>query len=60
MSFSPLDGLPMGTRCGRPDATGVLNLMERQGRGAGDVGPLLSGESGLVGVSGVSSDMREP
>ena len=60
VSFSPLGGLPMGTRCGRPDAPGVLYLMERQGRSAGDVGRLLSGESGLLGVSGESSDMREP
>lgn len=58
MSFSPLDGLPMGTRCGRLDAAVVLHLI-RQGRSADDVERLLFRESGLLGLSGVSSDMRE-
>ena len=58
MSFSPLDGLPMGTRCGRLDPAVVLHLI-RQGRGVDDVERLLFRESGLLGLSGVSSDMRE-
>ena len=59
MSFSPLDGLPMGTRCGRLDAAVVLHLIRQQGRSAADVSRLLFRESGLLGLSGVSSDMRE-
>jgi acetate kinase len=59
MGFSPLDGLPMGTRCGRLDAAVVLHLLQQHGRSAEDVGRLLYRESGLLGLSGLSSDMRE-
>lgn len=59
MSFSPLDGLPMGTRCGRLDAAVVLHLIQQHGRSADEVSRLLFRESGLLGLSGVSSDMRE-
>ena len=59
MSFSPLDGLPMGTRCGRLDAAAVLHLIGQQGRSVDAVAHLLYRESGLLGLSGVSSDMRE-
>jgi acetate kinase len=59
MSFSPLDGLPMGTRCGRLDAAVVLHLIQQKGRSADDVTKLLFRESGLLGLSGLSSDMRE-
>ena len=59
MSFSPLDGLPMGTRCGRLDPAVVLHLIQQQGRSADEVARLLFRESGLRGLSGVSSDMRE-
>jgi acetate kinase len=59
MSFSPLDGLPMGTRCGRLDPAVVLHLLQQQGRSADEVSRLLHRESGLLGLSGLSSDMRE-
>ena len=59
MSFSPLDGLPMGTRCGRLDPAVVLHLLQQQGRSADAVSQLLHRESGLLGLSGLSSDMRE-
>ena len=59
MSFSPLDGLTMGTRCGRLDAAVVLYLMRSRGMSTGEVEKLLFRESGLLGLSGVSSDMRE-
>ncbi len=59
MSFSPLDGLPMGTRSGRIDAAVVLHLVQREGWPAERVERLLVRESGLLGLSGVSSDMRE-
>ena len=58
MSFSPLDGLPMGTRCGRLDAAVVLHLLQHHHRSADDISQLLNRESGLLGLSGVSSDMR--
>ena len=58
MSFSPLDGLPMGTRCGRLDAAVVLHLMRQCGMDAGQVETLLFRQSGLLGLSGLSSDMR--
>ena len=59
MSFSPLDGLPMGTRCGRLDPAVVLHLLQQQGLSADGVSRLLHRESGLLGLSGLSSDMRE-
>lgn len=59
MSFSPLDGLTMGTRCGHLDAAAVLYLMRSRGMSADDVEKLLFRESGLLGLSGMSSDMRE-
>ena len=58
MSFSPLDGLPMGTRCGRLDAAVVLHLIQQQGQSPEQVAQLLFRGSGLLGLSGVSSDMR--
>jgi acetate kinase len=59
MSFSPLDGLTMGTRCGRIDAAAVLQLLQREGWSAARVSQLLHREAGLLGLSGLSSDMRE-
>ncbi len=58
MSFSPLDGLPSGTRCGRIDPAVVLHLITREGLSAAEVERLLSRESGWLGLSGLSSDMR--
>ncbi len=58
MGFTALDGLPMGTRCGSLDPGVVLHLLEARGLDAPAVTQLLYHESGLLGVSGVSSDMR--
>jgi acetate kinase len=58
MSFSPLDGLTMGTRCGRLDAAVVLHLIDHHGMGTAAVSTLLHKESGLLGLSGLSADMR--
>ncbi len=58
MGFTALDGLPMGTRCGAIDP-GVLLHFLRHGMDAAALERLLYEESGLLGVSGVSSDMRE-
>lgn len=59
MGFSTLDGLPMGTRCGQIDPGVLLYLMEARGLGAAQIGDLLYRQSGLLGLSGVSNDMRE-
>jgi acetate kinase len=58
MSFSPLDGLTMGTRCGQLDAAVVLYLLQARGMTAEQITTLLYRQSGLLGLSGVSADMR--
>ncbi len=58
MGFTALDGLPMGTRCGNLDPGVVLYLMDELRMDAQAVEKLLYQQSGLLGVSGVSSDMR--
>ncbi|KQW91811.1 acetate kinase [Massilia sp. Root418] len=58
MGFTAIDGLPMGTRCGSVDPGVVLYLMDELQMGQGDIQRLLYQQSGLLGVSGISSDMR--
>jgi acetate kinase len=58
MGFTALDGLPMGTRCGSLDPGVLLYLMDRHGLDARALEGILYRESGLLGVSEVSSDMR--
>ncbi|OOE89401.1 acetate/propionate family kinase [Salinivibrio sharmensis] len=58
MGFTALEGLPMGTRSGAIDAGLVLHLIAQEGMTADDVSTLLYKESGLLGLSGISSDMR--
>ena len=58
MGFTPLDGLVMATRCGSIDPGAVLQLILREGLPAAAVERLLARESGLLGVSGQSGDMR--
>ncbi len=58
MGFSTLDGLLMATRCGALDPGVVLYLIEERGMSAREVSDLLYNRSGLLGVSGVSGDMR--
>ncbi len=59
MGFTPAEGLIMGTRCGNVDA-GVLAFLERtDGLTASQSEEMLNKKSGLLGLSGVSSDMRE-
>jgi acetate kinase len=58
MGFTALDGLMMGTRCGSIDPGAVLHLQTQMGMSAADVETLLYNQSGLLGVSGLSSDMR--
>ena len=59
MGLTPLEGLMMGTRSGDIDGGAVTFIMEKEGLNATGISNLLNKKSGLVGVSGVSSDMRE-
>jgi acetate kinase len=59
MSFSALDGLPMGTRCGVLDAGVILFLLREEGMGVAELESLLYKRSGLLGLSGVSNDLRD-
>jgi acetate kinase len=59
MGFTPLEGLLMGTRSGDIDPAIVLYIMGKEGLTMAEVNALLNKHSGLVGISGVSSDMRE-
>ncbi|MEQ6887381.1 acetate/propionate family kinase [Halomonas sp. CS7] len=58
MGFTALDGLPMGTRCGSLDPGLVLYLLGEEGMSVDEVNDLLYSGSGLLGVSGISGDMR--
>ncbi len=58
LGFSTIDGLLMGTRCGNLDPGVVLHLMETKGYTVKDMTRILYKESGLLGVSGISQDMR--
>jgi acetate kinase len=58
MGLTPLDGLVMGTRCGTIDPGVLLYLQQDQGLSVAELQHLLYQESGLLGVSGISADMR--
>ncbi len=58
MGFTALDGLPMSERCGSLDPGVVLYLIEQKGMSASEVTDILYHASGLLGVSGLSGDMR--
>lgn len=58
MGFTALDGLVMGTRCGALDPGVILYLMEEAGMDAAAISDLLYNRAGLLGVSGISGDMR--
>ncbi|HKA41355.1 MAG TPA: acetate/propionate family kinase [Burkholderiales bacterium] len=59
MGFTAVDGLPMGTRCGALDPGVLLYLMDERRMDARAIEKLIYNESGLLGVSGISSDMRK-
>src|SRR5262245_13034455 len=59
MGFTAVDGLPMGTRCGALDPGVLLYLMDERRMDARAIEKLLYNQSGLLGVSGISSDMRK-
>jgi len=58
LGFSTIDGLLMGTRCGNLDPGVILHLMETKKLSVKDMTTMLYKESGLLGVSGISQDMR--
>jgi acetate kinase len=58
MGFTAVDGLMMGTRCGALDPGVLLYLMDSEGMDARAIEDLIYRQSGLLGVSGISSDMR--
>ena len=58
MGFTAVDGLPMGTRCGAIDPGVMLYLMDELKMDARAIETLIYQQSGLLGVSGLSSDMR--
>lgn len=58
MGFSALDGLPMGTRCGQIDPGVLIYMMDQKGMSAKEITSVLYKESGLLGLSGISHDMR--
>lgn len=58
MGFTALDGLPMSRRCGNLDPGVILYLMQEKGMTADAISHLLYHDSGLLGVSGLSDDMR--
>ena len=59
MGFSPVDGLVMGTRCGNVDPSAVTFIGEKEQMSYAEVNNMLNKQSGVFGVSGVSSDMRD-
>lgn len=59
MGFTPLEGLLMGTRSGDLDPAVILHIMGREELSLHEANTLLNKHSGLIGISGVSSDMRE-
>jgi len=58
MSFTPLDGIPMASRCGALDPGVLLHLLREEGMSPAQLDELLHHRSGLLGVSGLSGDVR--
>jgi acetate kinase len=58
MGFTAVEGLPMGTRCGALDPGVILYLLDQRAMDARAIEKLIYNQSGLLGVSGISSDMR--
>ena len=59
MGLTPLQGLMMGTRCGDLDPAAVLYVMEKRGLDAAGMDKRMNKESGLLGITGYSSDFRD-
>ena len=59
MGFTPQEGVPMGTRSGSIDPTVVTYIMKKEGLSADEAEKLLNSKSGLMGISGLTSDIRD-
>ena len=59
MGFTPLEGMAMGTRAGQIDPSIITFIMQQEGLTSKEMDEILSTKSGLLGISGVSSDMRD-
>lgn len=59
MGFTPLEGLVMGTRCGDIDSAVITYLMQKENLTAAEMDNILNKKSGVLGISGVSSDFRD-
>ena len=59
MGFSPLDGLIMGTRCGNVDASAITYIGEKEGMTFAELDSMMNKKSGVQGMTGISSDMRD-
>ncbi len=59
MGFSPLDGLVMGTRCGQVDASAITFIGDKEGMSYAEVDTMMNKKSGVLGLTGISSDMRD-
>ncbi|MDK9700174.1 MAG: acetate kinase [bacterium] len=59
MGFTPVEGLVMGARCGDIDPAALLHIMEKEDLSRAEANALMNKHSGLIGLSGTSSDMRD-
>lgn len=59
MGFSPLDGLVMGTRCGQVDASAITYIGEHEKMSFAELDTMMNKKSGVLGLTGISSDMRD-
>ena len=59
MGFSPLDGLVMGTRCGQVDASAITFIGDKEGMTFAQLDTMMNKKSGVMGLTGISSDMRD-
>ena len=59
MGLTPVEGLLMGTRCGDVDAGALSFIMDKEGMDGAGLSDLINKRSGVAGLSGISSDMRE-
>jgi acetate kinase len=59
MGFSPLDGLIMGTRCGSIDASAATYIGAKEGMTYAELDAMMNKKSGVLGMTGLSSDMRD-
>lgn len=59
MGFTPLDGLMMGTRCGQVDAGAITYIGQKENMTYAELNTMMNKESGIMGLTGVSSDMRD-